>query len=492
MLTVLKTNDRALAERLRKMDDVVDDLYTAVKLYLTQISREALEETRGPALDGHRVLHDQHGAGRRHRRAHHHRLEDKKIDKGRNFSEAGMAEICDLHARLIANLRLGLSVFLNGDLKSAQELLAQKVLFRDLERAYADSHLARLAENTQDSIETSSLHLDLISDMKRINSHISSIAYPILEQAGVLAKTRLKEPEPVPARGSLTCRRCRRPNSLSPSRSRCSARGSCTRAGTRCSSPRPAAIRCSTPPRWSRVPASGASWSFRSSAFRTPPRGCSCCCPWSIHWAYYVTLAHAYRTGDLSFAYPLMRGTAPLLATLLGIVFLREWPTPQVALGIVLICAGIVSIAFVGRNPHPRAAVMFALANAAIIAVYTLIDGAGARASGTPASYAVWLTFLEAVPFLCWIRVAARPRGRRLRRRAAGAAGLLGGAASLGAYAIVLWAMTRAPIAAVAALRETSVLFAALIGALWLKEGFGWPRLAGAASVVVGVAALKL
>ncbi len=99
----------------------------------------------------------------------------------------------------------------------------------------------------------------------------------------------------------------------------------------------------------------------------------------AIHWAYYVTLTHAYRTGDLSFAYPLMRGTAPLLAALLGIIFLREWPTPQVALGILLICAGIVGIAFVGRNPHPRAAAYFALANAAIIAVYTLVDGAGAE-----------------------------------------------------------------------------------------------------------------
>jgi phosphate:Na+ symporter len=86
-------------------------------------------------------------------------------------------------------------VFLNGDLKSAQELLAQKVLFRDLERAYADSHLTRLAGNTVESIETSSLHLDLISDLKRINSHICSVAYPILEEAGVLARTRLKEPE---------------------------------------------------------------------------------------------------------------------------------------------------------------------------------------------------------------------------------------------------------------------------------------------------------
>jgi phosphate:Na+ symporter len=200
LLTVLKTNDRALAERLRKMDDVVDDLYTAVKLYLTQISREALEEADGRRwADIVSFTINMEQVGDIIERIIIE-LEEKKIDKGRNFSDAGMAEICDLHARLIANLRLGLSVFLNGDLKSAQELLAQKVLFRDLERAYADSHLARLAENTQDSIETSSLHLDLISDLKRINSHISSMAYPILEQAGVLAKTRLKEPEVVAAR----------------------------------------------------------------------------------------------------------------------------------------------------------------------------------------------------------------------------------------------------------------------------------------------------
>jgi phosphate:Na+ symporter len=195
MLTVLKTNDRMLAERLRRMDDVVDELYTAVKLYLTQVSREALDEREGRRWADiisftinmeqigdiiERILTD---------------VEEKKIDKGRNFSDAGMAEIYDLHARLIANLRLGLSVFLNGDLKSAQELLAQKVLFRDLERAYADSHLSRLAGNTVESIETSSLHLDLIADLRRINSHICSIAYPILEQAGVLARTRLKTPE---------------------------------------------------------------------------------------------------------------------------------------------------------------------------------------------------------------------------------------------------------------------------------------------------------
>jgi phosphate:Na+ symporter len=120
-------------------------------------------------------------------------LEQKKISKGRSFSPAGMKEIEELHARLMASLRLGMNVFLNGDLRSAQMLLGQKADFRDLERAYARTHLDRLAWQTPESIETSSLHLDIINDFRRINSHICSIAYPILEQAGVLAPTRLRE-----------------------------------------------------------------------------------------------------------------------------------------------------------------------------------------------------------------------------------------------------------------------------------------------------------
>jgi phosphate:Na+ symporter len=193
LLQVISTDDKALAKRIRKMDDVVDSLYTAVKLYLTQISREAMEEREGRRWADivsftinleqigdivERIVKD---------------VEDKKIDKGLAFSDAGLEEIRDLHARLMSNLRLGMGVFLHGDLKSAQQLLAEKVLFRDLERAYADSHLGRLAGNTVQSIETSSLHLDLIADMKRINSHICSVAYPILEQAGVLHHTRLKD-----------------------------------------------------------------------------------------------------------------------------------------------------------------------------------------------------------------------------------------------------------------------------------------------------------
>ncbi len=194
MLKVIKDNDLRLAEELRKMDDTVDELYSAIKYYLTKISREALgeEESRrwtdiisftinmeqiGDIIE--RVLID---------------IEDKKIKKGRSFSEAGMAEICELHARLIDNLRLGMSVFLNGTVRDAQKLLEEKARFRDLEREYATTHLGRLSDNTVQSIETSSLHIDLISDLKRINSHICSIAYPILDSAGALAPNRLRQP----------------------------------------------------------------------------------------------------------------------------------------------------------------------------------------------------------------------------------------------------------------------------------------------------------
>jgi len=157
----------------------------------------------------------------------------------------------------------------------------------------------------------------------------------------------------------------------------------------------------------------------------------------------------------------------------------------------VLIASGIIVIAWFASGRHSPAAAGWALANAAIIALYTLVDGAGARASKNPAGYVTWLIFLEGLPFLAWVYArqgvaAARYVALRWRR------GLMGGAASLAAYGIVLWAMTKAPVAVVAALREVSVLFAALIGSLVLKEGFGWRRMAGAATVVAGVAALKL
>jgi drug/metabolite transporter (DMT)-like permease len=210
-----------------------------------------------------------------------------------------------------------------------------------------------------------------------------------------------------------------------------------------------------------------------------------------IHFGYNLTLAQAYRSGDLSFAYPLMRGTAPLIVALLGAVLLRELPSAPMALGILLISLGIVSIAFMQQRKHPPSATYWALGNAVLIASYTLVDATGARASGNAASYVAWLLLIEGLPFVAW--VVARRRGvalHYLRRNAP--RGMIGGACSLAAYGIVLWAMTRAPVAAVAALRETSVLFAALMGSLWLKEGFGMRRLVGAMSVVLGIVALKL
>jgi phosphate:Na+ symporter len=192
IVPVLRTNDVALAEQLRHMDDTVDTLYTSIKLYLTQISREALSEREsrrwtdvvsftinmeqiGDIIE--RVLQD---------------IEDKKIRPNRRLSDAGLGEVCHLHERLLANLRLAMSVFLDGHVRDARKLLEEKARFRDLQYEYAASHIARLQDNTPQSIETSSLHLDLISDLKRINSHICSIAYPILESAGALTATRIR------------------------------------------------------------------------------------------------------------------------------------------------------------------------------------------------------------------------------------------------------------------------------------------------------------
>jgi phosphate:Na+ symporter len=192
MLPVLRDNDVQLSAQLRQLDDTVDELYSAIKYYLTKISRESLSEREGRRWTDivsftinmeqigdciERVLED---------------IEDKKIRKSRSFSDAGMAEICELHTRLLANLRLGMGVFLHGHVSDAQRLLEEKARFRDLEHEYAANHIARLRDNSAASIETSSLHLDLISELKRINSLICSIAYPILESAGALSATRIR------------------------------------------------------------------------------------------------------------------------------------------------------------------------------------------------------------------------------------------------------------------------------------------------------------
>jgi drug/metabolite transporter (DMT)-like permease len=176
---------------------------------------------------------------------------------------------------------------------------------------------------------------------------------------------------------------------------------------------------------------------------------------------------------------------------LFGIALLDEHPDATMWLGIVLISAGILSIGLVQQGRAHRGATLWALANAAIIASYTLVDGAGARLSGSPAGYGAWLFWLQGLPFVALVialrRRAALDYARRHWRRGFG-----GGLCVISAYGIVLWAMTQAPVAAVAALRETSVIFAALLGSVFLREPFGRKRVIGACAVALGVMALRL
>jgi drug/metabolite transporter (DMT)-like permease len=211
-----------------------------------------------------------------------------------------------------------------------------------------------------------------------------------------------------------------------------------------------------------------------------------------LHIGYFFAVAGAYRAGDLSHGYPIMRGVAPLIVSVCALAWLGEAPTATVWAGVLLICGGVLSLGLAGfRWQQSRVSLGWALFNACIIAMYTLVDAAGVRASGDPLAYVVWRGALNAWPFVLlvvWLkRETLFPYARRFWWR-----GLVGGTLSAGAYGVVLWAMTRAPVAAVAALRETSVIFAALIGAWLLKEGHIARRIAGAATVAAGVIALKI
>ena len=187
-----------------------------------------------------------------------------------------------------------------------------------------------------------------------------------------------------------------------------------------------------------------------------------------------------------------MRGTAPLITALLGVILLREWPGLVSWSGITLISLGVFALALRTIDQRPSAAAVgFALANAAVIAVYTIIDGRGARVAQDAWSYICWLFLVDSLPFtllVAWLRRGTFMRAMYERRWR----GLVGGSLSAAAYAISVWAMTKAPVALVASLRETSVLFAALIGARVLHERLSPRRWAGACAIVLGALALKL
>lgn len=220
-----------------------------------------------------------------------------------------------------------------------------------------------------------------------------------------------------------------------------------------------------------------------------------------IHIAYHLTLEGAYRHGELGSTYPIMRGSAPLLVALASATLLGESPSALAWLGIGAITAGVLLIGLSrpGEALNHGRSLAYALANAAVIAAYTLVDGQGVRITAAAghgaAAYVLLLTALNglAYPALVWVRRRGAARHTvfdHARRRWAQA--LLGGVASLASYGIALWAMTRAPVAAVSALRETSVLFAGALAVGLLGERFGRQRALGAVVIVAGVVALRL
>lgn len=214
-----------------------------------------------------------------------------------------------------------------------------------------------------------------------------------------------------------------------------------------------------------------------------PWMAASACC----QVLYNVLLAAAYRHGDMSQAYPLMRGVAPLLVALASLPLLGERLGPAQLAAVALICGGVLALCL---RRGPGGGVRFALLNAVVIAAYTMIDGIGVRRSGAPAAYTMWLFVLTAAGLLA---CAPRrwPELPAYARRHAGVA-LLGGGGSLASYGLALWAMTQAPVAAVAALRETSICFAAAIAALFLRERLAPGRVAAVLLIASGAAVMRL
>lgn len=211
-----------------------------------------------------------------------------------------------------------------------------------------------------------------------------------------------------------------------------------------------------------------------------------------VHIGYYIALTGAYRHGDLGLTYPLMRGTAPLLVALSAATLLGETLSPLAWAGVLGVSCGVLALGLSRHALESPRAVAFALANAVVIAVYTVVDALGVRAGGNALQYVVALFVLDGWPFA--LVVFLRRGGAVVWPYARGRWPLaaLAAAASLGSYGIALWAMTQAPVATVAALRETSVLFAALLGVWFLKEAFTLRRAAGTAAILAGVMALRM
>ena len=197
--TVLRSDDETLKKETEAADDIVDRLHEAIKLYLTKLNNAELDphesgrcveilsfttnlEHIGDIIDKNLM-----------------ELASKKIKQRTAFSSTGMAELESFHARIVANLDLAMNVFASGDIELARQLLRQKTHVRAMERNYIENHYERIGARRPDSVTSSSLHLDVLRDLKRINSHLTSAAYPILERAGELTDSRLREHAETPS-----------------------------------------------------------------------------------------------------------------------------------------------------------------------------------------------------------------------------------------------------------------------------------------------------
>ncbi|MEJ0049958.1 MAG: SMR family transporter [Methylovirgula sp.] len=209
-----------------------------------------------------------------------------------------------------------------------------------------------------------------------------------------------------------------------------------------------------------------------------------------IHIAYFLLVARAYRTADMGQAYPLMRGAAPIIVAVVSTTFLGGRLSHPAMVGIALICFGVAGMAFGTKREHFRGTA-YAVGNAVVIASYTLVDGLGARNSGSPFAYAFWIFLLSGAPLGLWLITVRRESMNRLQSSSLWRA-FLGGAASILSYSLVLWAMTVASIPTVAALRETAILFGAAISILVLKENARPIRAAASGVIAAGAAMIRL
>jgi drug/metabolite transporter (DMT)-like permease len=210
----------------------------------------------------------------------------------------------------------------------------------------------------------------------------------------------------------------------------------------------------------------------------------------AIHVFYNLLLMRSYRYGEFGQVYPLARGLSPLVVTILAAVFVGEHLALHQVAGVLIVSAGLAALVFAGRWPG-RVVVLAAVGTGLTIAAYTTVDGVGVRLSASPVGYIGWLMLLQSlcVPAFALVRrrdVLAKQRPRVL------VSGLAAGALSVLAYGLVLWAQTRGALAPIAALRETSVIFGAIIGTLVFREPFGRARIVATVLVVAGILLLNV